>query len=98
MHVVFFFLGGGLVLVLKRMPFGAWCVEEVSQSAKLGSQGMPSSVYFHITRLNDKAAFLPCSNKVRMLCVGLCLVMGYNMVVLVEWTRCAEDVSSLCFW
>lgn len=96
MHVVFFW-GGGLVLVLKRMPFGAWCVEEVSQSAKLGSQGMPSSVYFHITRLNDKAAFLPCSNKVRMLCVGLCLVMGYNMVVLVEWTRCAEDVSSLCF-
>lgn len=32
------------------MHFGAWCVEEVSQSAKLGSQGMLNCFYFHITR------------------------------------------------
>ena len=44
MHLFFFFL------VPKRMHFGAWCVEEVSQSAKLGSQGMLNSFYFHITR------------------------------------------------
>lgn len=94
MHVFcfgFFFLA--LVLVLKRMHLGAWCVEEVSQSAKLGSRGMPSSFYFHIARQNDQATFLSRSDKVRMFCPGLCLVLGYDMVVLVERTRCAEDVS-----
>ena len=33
-----------------------------------------------------------------MLCLGLFLVMGYNMVVLVGWTRRVEDVRRLCFW
>lgn len=75
------------------MHLGAWCVEEVSQSAKLGSQGMPSSFYFHIARQNDQATFLSRSDKVRMFCPGLCLVLGYDVVVLVERTRCAEDVS-----
>lgn len=46
-YACFFFF---FFLVLKRMRFGAWCIEEVFQSAKLGSRGVLSSLYFHITR------------------------------------------------
>lgn len=40
------------------MHLGAWCVEEIPPSAKLGSQRMLNASYFPITHSERQAYFL----------------------------------------
>lgn len=77
------------------MHLGIWCVEEIPQSAKLGSQGTQNSI------LNNQVSFLSRIHKIKYECCtsAILFVIGYhNVLVLVGWTCHAKDVTYICFW